>query len=138
MVDLRLVTLGLTAALAALPVVLRGRGIETADADRDVDFANGIVLEVFEGANVRFERKGRTLLLGRASNADVRLADGKVSRLHARIEARADGTFVEDLQSRNGTYRNGSPIVGRLRLEPGDRLTLGEARVVYRGLERWT
>ncbi len=137
MVDARLATLGLTAALAVFPVAFRGLGF-AGDDEAEPAETGGIVLEVFEGANVRIERKGRSVLIGRAPNADVRLADAKVSRLHLRIEVRSEGTFVEDLHSRNGTYRDGSPIVGRLRLEPGDRLTLGDARVVYRGLERWT
>jgi pSer/pThr/pTyr-binding forkhead associated (FHA) protein len=137
-VDVRLATVGLTAALGIFPLLVRGRHAPVEEPSREVDFASGIVLEISEGASVRFERKGRTVLLGRAPNADVRLADAKVSRLHARIEARSEGTFVEDLQSRNGTFKDGSPVVGRIRLEPGDRLTLGEARVVYRGLERWT
>ena len=57
-------------------------------------------------------RFGRRILVGRAPSADVRIDDPRVSRLHARIEMRDDGVYVEDLGSRNGTLVDGAPVAG--------------------------
>lgn len=50
-----------------------------------------------------------------------------VSRLHARIYRTAEGVFIEDLKSTNGTYLNGKRI-HRAKLEHGQRILLGRAR----------
>jgi pSer/pThr/pTyr-binding forkhead associated (FHA) protein len=49
-----------------------------------------------------------------------------VSSRHARIEVRGDGAWVQDLESTNGTFVNGSRIVGAQRLGAGDVLRVGE------------
>ena len=65
------------------------------------------------------------LLVGRSAECDVRLADDSVSRRHARLVFR-DGTWViQDLGSTNGTIVNGQRV-GRCRLQPGDRVWLGD------------
>lgn len=46
-------------------------------------------------------------VLGSAAGADIVVADPTVSRIHAELDPRADGLWVRDLQSRNGTYVNG-------------------------------
>src|SRR5262249_32579078 len=50
--------------------------------------------------------------LGRSSDADLQLVDGKVSRLHCRFDLRDGALFVEDLGSQNGTYVNGDRLAG--------------------------
>ncbi len=71
------------------------------------------------------------VFLGRALEADVRVNDSKVSRLHARIEAELDASenhinyFINDLDSTNGTFLNGHKIVREL-LHNGDKITIGE------------
>jgi pSer/pThr/pTyr-binding forkhead associated (FHA) protein len=52
--------------------------------------------------------------------------DEFASARHARIEVRADGVWVQDLESTNGTYVNGSRVVGAQRLDTGDVLRVGE------------
>ena len=47
-----------------------------------------------------------------------------VGRKHARIVSEADGIYIEDLSSTNGTFVNGIPI-SRKKITPSDTITLG-------------
>ena len=70
----------------------------------------------------------RTLTLGRAEPADVRLPDLSLSRLHARFAREGELVRVTDLGSRNGTWLRGERIVEAV-LRPGDSLVVGSATV---------
>lgn len=69
------------------------------------------------------------LKVGRSSEADLRLTDPTVSRLHAEFELRDGRPWVRDLGSRFGTFVNGVQIRQRL-LQLGDRVRLGQ-RIIY-------
>jgi len=72
----------------------------------------------------------RTLLVGRAADCDVRLEERGLSRHHARVERREDGTIVlEDLDSKNGTYVNGNRV-SVCELHDGDKVQLGHLAVL--------
>jgi len=67
------------------------------------------------------------LTIGRAERNDVVLeGDEFASSLHARIESRGDGVWVQDLESTNGTYVNGERVLGARRISPGDVVRVGE------------
>jgi pSer/pThr/pTyr-binding forkhead associated (FHA) protein len=72
--------------------------------------------------------------IGRRTEAAVSLCwDSEVSRLHSTIErVGADWVLVDDGLSRNGSFVNGARMLGRHRLEDGDRLCFGETVVLYR------
>ena len=76
---------------------------------------------VVEGANAgeRAELDRAPILIGRGTDAAIRLDDDYVSTRHARIAASGDQWFVEDLGSTNGTY------IGSARLTQPTTLTLG-------------
>ncbi|MCW2758186.1 MAG: Forkhead-associated protein [Nocardioidaceae bacterium] len=59
------------------------------------------------------------LLIGRGTDAAIRLDDDYVSTRHARIASNQDQWYVEDLGSTNGTY------VGSTRITTPTTLTLG-------------
>ncbi|MFO0659956.1 MAG: GGDEF domain-containing protein [Polyangiaceae bacterium] len=65
-----------------------------------------------------------TTVLGRSKDCNCRLDDASLSRTHAQIIRQLDTFVLEDLQSRNGTYRN-DERVERARLRDGDRIRLG-------------
>lgn len=48
--------------------------------------------------------------IGRSSKADFVLPDPKLSRRHAHVRRTGEGFEVKDLESRNGTFVNGSPV----------------------------
>ena len=67
------------------------------------------------------------ITVGRGGQNDLVLSgDEFASARHARVEARGDGVWVQDLESTNGTYVNGSRIAGAQRLDAGDVLRVGE------------
>jgi Inner membrane component of T3SS, cytoplasmic domain len=69
--------------------------------------------------------------VGRGGQNDLVLSgDEFASARHARIEPRGDGVWVQDLDSTNGTYVNGSRVAGAQRLDPGDVLRVGETDLV--------
>src|ERR1043165_4036785 len=71
------------------------------------------------------------IVLGRASDCDIRINDHSVSRRHARIQPGADGYYAVDLQSTNGTYVNDIPA-SMYKLRDGDYLRVGNC--IYRFL----
>jgi len=89
-----------------------------------------------EGYEVACERG--TLVVGRARDADLFLADTHVSRRHAQVVCRDDAWWAEDLGARNGTFLNGQPLAAATRLALGDVLSIGRTslRVVALGEAR--
>jgi phosphoserine phosphatase RsbU/P len=63
-------------------------------------------------------------LIGRQGDNHLVLRDNRISRSHARITAENGEYFVEDLDSRHGTFLNGQRIK-RGKLREGDRIDFG-------------
>ncbi len=61
-----------------------------------------------------------SLVLGRASSADLVLEDRFLSRHHSRIYREEDRFLIEDLGSRNGTMLNGRAVAEPTQLHAGD------------------
>jgi pSer/pThr/pTyr-binding forkhead associated (FHA) protein len=76
---------------------------------------------VTEGSNVgeRADLAQAPILVGRGTDAAIRLDDDYVSTRHARIAASGDQWFVEDLGSTNGTY------VGTVRISQPTTISVG-------------
>jgi pSer/pThr/pTyr-binding forkhead associated (FHA) protein len=70
--------------------------------------------------------------LGRADENDLILdTDEFASVKHARIEPRRDGVWLQDLESTNGTFVNGSKVTRPRKLSPGDVIRVGETDLRY-------
>ncbi len=137
MTDPRLVTLGLACAYAAYVALVRDRRGAPPARAIEASIPTGIELTVAHAGTIKTHRFGRRVLVGRAPSADLRLDDPRVSRLHARIEMRDDGVFVEDLGSRNGTQVDGETVTEPRQLEVDDEVTVGGAALVFRGVGAW-
>jgi pSer/pThr/pTyr-binding forkhead associated (FHA) protein len=129
--------LAVTAGLAVFVLVVRDRRGVPPRAALDATIPAGIELVVDNGETIATRRLGRRILVGRAPSADVRIDDPRVSRLHARIEMRDDGVYVEDLGSRNGTLVDGAPVASSRQLANGDEITIGTASIIFRGVGSW-
>ena len=67
------------------------------------------------------------MTIGRANENDLVLpGDSFASALHARLDPRPDGVWLEDIGSTNGTFVNAVLLTGAVRLEPGDFVRVGE------------
>ncbi|MEZ6120181.1 MAG: FHA domain-containing protein [Pirellulaceae bacterium] len=64
----------------------------------------------------------REYVLGRHPECDIVVEAGAVSRHHARVLRDGTTFFVEDLQSRNGTYVNEELVYGKRALSEGDQI----------------
>jgi len=85
-----------------------------------------------------FKPGGKRLNVGRASDNELTLNDGSVSKIHAALLMTAEGTLlVADTGSTNGTYINGRRITyGESRqIEDGDVVGFGDVEVRLRKSE---
>jgi pSer/pThr/pTyr-binding forkhead associated (FHA) protein len=82
-------------------------------------------------AGSTFLLEGDSTSVGRAPESDVFLDDVTVSRKHAQIVRRADGSFsVSDVGSLNGTYVNGEQV-DETKLATGDEVQIGMFKLMF-------
>jgi pimeloyl-ACP methyl ester carboxylesterase len=72
------------------------------------------------------------MTIGRGNGNDIAIPDESVSRHHALIERRGDDYVIRDDRSRNGVWL-GKQRVEEHRLRDGDVLSLGKAKLAYKG-----
>ena len=90
-------------------------------------------LEVSTEADAKqfYELTADETVVGRDQFCDIVLRRHTVSRQHARIVRAADGYYIEDLSSLNGTYVNGRRIEGRTQVKDQDRIHIYEVVTVF-------
>lgn len=73
------------------------------------------------------------LTVGRGSNNDIVMDwDRGVSRVHAELVlVGGEWTVIDDGLSQNGTFLNGTRVLGRKRIRDGDTLRFGQTLVVF-------
>src|SRR5437868_2175079 len=69
--------------------------------------------------------------IGRAEDSDIYFPDQLLSRRHAEIDLRYDGTYIVDLESTNGTFLNGERLDHEHRLRDGDVIAVGSNTLVF-------
>lgn len=87
-----------------------------------------------DGKEVNISLNKLPMTIGKLANfADYVINDNAVSKVHARFEEKDGKIYVSDLNSTNGTVRNGEPLAinDSVRLEPGDRLRFGRTFFTY-------
>lgn len=87
------------------------------------------VLVIHEGerAGQRWTIQNETLLIGRGTECDLVLPERQVSRQHLKIKLVDDQYWVEDLDSKNGTWVNGAQLKGERPLKDGDEIQIALA-----------
>ena len=66
------------------------------------------------------------LSIGRSRDADVQIEDRYASGIHARIFSRDARSYVEDMNSTNGTLLNDAQLKGEAELLDGDVVRIGD------------
>jgi DNA-binding CsgD family transcriptional regulator len=79
-----------------------------------------------------FELEGDRVTLGRSSDNQLVVEDDTaLSRHHALLERVGAAWFVRDLNSSNGTFVNGEPVLNERALHNGDELLLGRTHLMF-------
>ena len=71
-------------------------------------------------------------VIGRAEDATIRIDSPSVSRYHARILVSDGVATLEDFQSKNGTYLNGTRLPASAALSDGNEIRLGKVVLTFR------
>ena len=74
-------------------------------------------------------------VLGRAPDCDIRLDRLEISRHHCRFFFAEPHHFVEDLDSRYGTYVNEELVEEPRQLNPGDRVRICDVTFSFQRIE---
>lgn len=89
-------------------------------------------LHVIEG-----DDQGRTVtvkgpvVVGKAKDVELSLADRAVSRRHVELRPAGDGLWLRDLESTNGTFLRGTRVREAV-LQPGESFKVGRTRIEVR------
>ncbi len=106
--------------------------IVTLSVDEMADERNQAYFIVLAGSAVgeMYKLEGTELVLGRASDADIRIIDEGVSRHHCKVSALPTGDIlIQDMGSRNGTYVNNKKVRTHI-LEDGDKVRMGSTTIL--------
>ena len=90
---------------------------------------------VGRGNKYHIDLKKTPLIVGKQEGAvDMIIQDSSVSRMHAKITKSGTKFFISDLNSTNGTFRNGLRLLPNetVSIEPGDEIGLGKLKFIYR------
>ena len=77
--------------------------------------------------SVAFKQPVITIGRGDDPDLDIQIADTMVSRQHGQIWLTADGYWYKDTNSTSGSKKNGSLIMGPVRVFTGDIISVGES-----------
>jgi DNA-binding winged helix-turn-helix (wHTH) protein len=68
------------------------------------------------------------IVIGRTGSCEIVISNQQVSRKHAKVYLSNGEPFLEDLNSKNGTFHNGRPVTGITPLEDGDVIQIALAQ----------
>jgi len=84
-----------------------------------------------EWGRLRFPLPDGAHVMGRDADVDVQLDAATVSRRHARIVVSDKGMLLEDLESKNGTFRGEERVTAPVALANGDAIRIGSLKVTF-------
>jgi DNA-binding winged helix-turn-helix (wHTH) protein len=70
-------------------------------------------------------------VIGRDPDVEVRLDASTVSRRHARLVVTLESTLLEDVDSKNGTFRGADRVTAPVQLADGDEIRIGSLLVTF-------
>ncbi len=102
----------------------RAAGISGPAVRKEIARTPGTFLLRFPQVDCRVALEGQRLLVGRSAECDLQFTDPAVSSRHCEFQFDGSRWWLSDLDSRNGTSVNGSPIKKHV-LHPGDEIQFG-------------
>ena len=99
-----------------VPVAKGNYGLEIINSGDSKDLKDGSIIPIRSD-----------LTIGRKDDNSITLSDQHVSGNHAKIMLRNKSLFIEDLNSTNGTYLNGSKVHGKVKVSNKDEIKIGTA-----------
>ena len=96
-----------------------------------------LAMEVDGGGERRFPLTGPTIVLGRGSRCDLRVALPSVAERHCEITIDGEAIKLKDLGSGTGTFHNGTRVE-HADLTIDDRLTVGPVTFVVVQMDETT
>lgn len=96
--------------------------------------ANAWLVSKEEGKYSDIELTGDLTVIGKTEEVDVQIPLSTISRVHAKIWRDDEQYYIRDLNSKNGTFVNGSQISGKhnCRILPGDEVYFADAGYTFR------
>jgi pSer/pThr/pTyr-binding forkhead associated (FHA) protein len=94
-----------------------------------------LILKTGSGSSTRFPLFSTVINIGRDPGNIIVLGDTSVSRNHAQVMVEEGAVYVQDMGSQNGTYVNDRKIVGKAKIEVGDKLIVGNYNFVLQEKE---
>lgn len=88
----------------------------------------------FEEAARRKVSVAAPVLIGRGAHCDLRIANWRVGRQHARLLREASTIVLEDLGALGGTFVNGLRVTRHAPVLPGDEILVGPCRLRVRAM----
>jgi hypothetical protein len=85
-----------------------------------------LLVKTESDAKPRTVKLSATMTVGRAPECELRVDDTYASQQHARLFAKNNSWFVEDLGSTNGTFVNEQKLAAPAMLQPGDKVRIGQ------------
>lgn len=76
--------------------------------------------------------------LGRSKKSDIFVDDPAVSRNHCVLLRRKEGWFINDTDSKSGTFVNGEETFGRTQVYIDDKITVGYSTFTFKRGEEYT
>ena len=130
-----------------IPVSGMSSRVKTSSQDQETDYYGNTIF--FDGSKAaenklyamdrrnkqHIELKRFPCTIGKmAGCVDHVLADNSVSRIHVKFERQGDRILMTDMNSTNGTYKNGLRMEPQetVEIEPGDEIRFGNLHYCYR------
>jgi hypothetical protein len=109
---------------------------ETSTARGPAEIHSAVEIASGPAQGTTYELSNDRVLVGRSPDCEIVLSSPLVSRYHAQFVRTPAGYSFEDLGTANGSYVNGGRVAGRMPLNHGDRIHVGQTILLYRRLEK--